>query len=273
MAQFGYFLSSEELGPRAMVHWARRSEEAGFERLWVSDHFHPWNDQQGESPFVWAVIGGIAATTRLQVTTAVTCPTVRLHPAVVAHAAATASLLLEGRFRLGVGSGENLNEHILGDHWPPTDVRLEMLEEAIGVMRRLWTGEWVTHHGAHYTVEDARLYSCPDEPVPVPISGFGPKSIELAARLGDGYVNTSPSGESLHRYRELGGQGPSQAAVKVCWGRDERACVELAHRLWSNSAIPGEASQELRMPQHFEQISELVTEEMTAGSVACGPDP
>jgi len=273
MASFGYFLSSEEMSPRDEVRWAQRAEQAGFDRVWISDHYHPWNDEQGESPFVWGVIGAIAATTQLHVTTAVTCPTVRIHPAVIAQAAATSSLLLEGRFALGVGTGEFLNEHILGDHWPPADRRLAMLREAVDVMRELWTGSLLTHDGEHYTVEDARIYSCPAEPVPVYISGFGPKSIALAAEIGDGYITTQPSSEMLQSYRDQGGKGPSQAGVKVCWAEDEQAAVKTAHRLWANSGVPGEAAQELRMPRHFEQVSALVTEEITAESSACGPDP
>ena len=273
MASFGYFLSSEELSPKDEVRWAQRAEEAGFDRVWISDHYHPWNDAQGESGFVWAVIGGIAATTGLHVTTAVTCPTIRTHPAIIAQAAATCSLMLDGRFALGLGSGEFLNEHILGDHWPPTDLRLEMLGESIQVMRALWTGDWVTHYGEHYAVENARIYSCPPEPVPVYISGFGPKSIALAAELADGYINTAPQGEMVQQYRDKGGKGPTQGGVKVCWAEDEEAAVKTAHRLWANSGLPGEASQELRMPQHYEQLSQLVTEDMTRESVACGPDP
>jgi G6PDH family F420-dependent oxidoreductase len=273
MASFGYFLSSEELSPKDEVRWAQRAEKAGFDRVWISDHYHPWNDEQGESPFVWGVIGGIAATTNLHVTTAVTCPTVRTHPAVIAQAAATASLMLDGRFVLGIGSGELLNEHILGDHWPPADLRLEMLGESIEVMRALWTGEWVTHYGEHYVVEDARIYSCPDQPVPIYVSGFGPKSITLAAELADGYINTAPDGDMIKQYREKGGQGPTQAGTKVCWAEDEQSAVKTAHRLWAHSGVPGEASQELRMPKHYEQLAQLITEEMTAESVPCGPDP
>ena len=273
MARFGYFLSSEELTPKDEVRWAQRAEQAGFDRVWISDHYLPWNDEQGQSGFVWSVIGGIAATTRLHVTTAVTCPTVRIHPAIIAHAAATSSLLLDGRFALGVGSGEFLNEHILGDHWPPADTRLEMLAEAIHVMRALWSGDLVSHEGDHYLVEDARIYSCPPEPVPVYMSGFGPKAISMAAELADGYMNTAPSSEMLQQYRDEGGKGPSQAGVKVCWAEEEKTAVATAHRLWAISGIPGEATQELRMPKHFEQLSALVTEEMTAESVACGPDP
>src|SRR3954453_11319366 len=182
--EFGYFLSSEEYGPRDLVDQAVRAETAGWKELLISDHFHPWVEQQGHSPFVWGVIGAIAgATDEVTVTTGVTCPTVRTHPAVIAQAAATASLLLDGRFRFGVGSGENLNEHILGDDWPETDVRLEMLEEAVEVIRALWQGQQVSHRGTHYTVRNARLYDAPTEPPAVIVSGFGPKSASLAGRI------------------------------------------------------------------------------------------
>src|SRR3989440_208261 len=158
----GYKLSSEEQSPLDLVRQAQMAEDTGFEFALISDHYHPWTDRQGQSPFVWSVLGAIAqATRRLVVGTAVTCPTVRIHPAIVAQAAATTAALMPGRFFLGVGSGENLNEHILGDRWPPTDVRLEMLEEAVGVIRELWKGEVTNHHGAHYTVENARIYTLP----------------------------------------------------------------------------------------------------------------
>jgi G6PDH family F420-dependent oxidoreductase len=161
MPKIGYFLSSEEHTPQALVEQARLAEEAGFEALWIADHYHPWNDEQGHSPFVWTVLGGIAQVCRLPVTTAVTCPTVRIHPAVVAQAAATCATLFEGRFVLGVGTGEALNEHIFGDAWPSADVRIEMLEEAVDVMRQLWKGEFTYHRGKHYTVENARIYTLP----------------------------------------------------------------------------------------------------------------
>ena len=147
--QIGYFLSSEECAPGDLVDQARRAEEAGFHALWISDHYHPWIDEQGHSPFVWSVIGAISQATKLPVTTGVTCPTVRLHPAIIAQAAATSAVLLEGRFHLGVGSGEALNEHILGDRWPEADVRLEMLEEAVEVIRTLWQGGQRSHRGSH----------------------------------------------------------------------------------------------------------------------------
>src|SRR5687767_14927765 len=271
--RIGYFLSCEEHGPRELVRQAQLAEAAGFDRVWISDHYHPWIDEQGQSPFVWSVIGAIAAVTeRLHVTTGVTCPTIRIHPAVVAHAAATAAVQLEGRFSLGVGSGEALNEHVLGDPWPEADVRLEMLEEAIEVMRLLWSGGNHSHRGRHYTVENARLYTLPDEPPAVIVSGFGPKAIDLAARVGDGYCATMPEASFVERYRANGGGGPTQGGAKVCWGADEAACRALAYRLWPNEGLPGELAQILPTPRHFEQAVELVTEDMVTETVPCGPD-
>jgi len=271
--RIGYFLSCEEFGPQELIRQARLAEAAGFDRVWISDHYHPWVDAQGESAFVWSVIGALAtATDRLHVTTAVTCPTVRIHPAVIAQAAATSAVLLEGRFSLGVGSGEALNEHILGEHWPEADVRLEMLEEAIEVMRLLWQGGNHSHRGRHYTVENARVYTLPDEPPPVLVSGFGPKAIDLAARVADGYCAVMPDASFVERYRGGGGTGVVQAGTKVCWGPDEAECRKTVHRLWPNEALPGELAQILPTPKHFEQATELVTEEMIGESVPCGPD-
>jgi G6PDH family F420-dependent oxidoreductase len=272
--KIGYFLSCEEFGPHELVSQARQAEAAGFHGLWISDHYHPWVDAQGESPFVWSVIGALsAATPRMPVATAVTCPTVRIHPAVVAQAAATAAVQLDGRFTLGVGSGEALNEHILGDAWPEAAVRLEMLEEAVHVMRRLWTGEVVDHRGTHYRVEHARLYTRPESPPPVYVSGFGPKSVELAGRIGDGYVTAMPDADLVARFRAAGGEGkPVQAGTKVCYGADEAQARRTVHRLWPNEALPGELPQVLPTPEHFEQATELVTEEMIGDAVPCGPD-
>jgi G6PDH family F420-dependent oxidoreductase len=223
---------------------------------------------------VWSVIGGIAqAAPGMHVTTAVTCPTIRIHPAVIAQAAATSAVMLEGRFSLGVGSGEALNEHILGDHWPEADERLEMLEEAVEVMRTLWEGGACDHRGRHYRVEHARIYDLPDEPPPVIVSGFGPKAVDLAARIGDGFCTVAPDGDSVERFRHGAQRGRLvQGGMKVCYGSDEQAAVKTVHRLWPNEALPGELAQVLPTPEHFEQASELVTEEMVAESVPCGPD-
>lgn len=273
MPEYGYFLSSEELGPRQLVDAARYAETAGFESLFISDHFHPWLDSQGESPFVWSVLGAIATSTQLRLMTGVTCPTVRVHPAILAQATATVQLLAEGRFRFGVGSGENLNEHILGTRWPPAEIRLQMLEEAIELIRELWAGGIINHHGRHYTVENARIYSAPDVPPPVLVSGFGEASTELAARIGDGYVNTAPSAELPTLYRKRGGTGHTVAAMKLCWAEDESAARKLAHDRWRTTCLGGQLSQELPMPSHFEAAAELVTEEQVSEVITCGPDP
>ena len=268
--RIGCFLSSEEFAPGDLVAQARRAEEAGFHALWISDHYHPWNDEQGHSALVWSTIGAISQVTQLPLTTAVTCPTVRIHPAIVAQAAATSAVLLGGRFGLGVGSGEALNEHILGDRWPEADVRLEMLEEAVEVMRALWQGGHHSHHGRHYTVENARIYDLPEQPPPVLVSGFGPKATKLAARIGEGYCTTSPDKDAIDLYRSQGGKGPVQAGTKVCFMADEDEARATAHRLWPNEALPGELAQVLPTPAHFEQACELVTPDMLVTPV--GPD-
>ncbi len=270
----GYFLSSEEWGPRDLVDLAGKAERAGFEGLWISDHYHPWSDEQGHSPFVWAVIGALAEATDQKITTAVTCPMVRIHPAIIAQVAATASLLLNGRFCLGLGSGEALNEHILGDRWPEADERLEMLEEAVQVIRMLWQGGVHSHRGRHYRVERCQVYDLPDERPPILISGFGPKAIDLAARIGDGFVTVGPDAEAVKRFRDGAGDGdaPVQGGLKVCWGTDEAKARQTVHRLWPNDGLPGELAQILPTPQHFEQASQLVTEEMLAEETPCGPD-
>jgi G6PDH family F420-dependent oxidoreductase len=273
VAKIGYFLSSEEHTPRELVRQARMAEDAGFEALWISDHFHPWLDEQGEASFVWSVIGALSEAVSLPITTAVTCPLVRTHPVVIAQAAATSALLTEGRFRLGVGTGEALNEHILDSRWPPASERMEMLEEAIGLMRRLFTGELVTHHGKHYDVDTARLYSVPDEPPPIYMSGFGDRAAELAGRAADGFICVKPDADLLKTFHGAGGADkPSQGGFKVCWGHDAAEARRTAHRLWPNDLIPGEAAQLLPLPRHFGQLAELITEEMVGEGMACGPD-
>ncbi len=272
--KIGYFLSSEEWGPRDLVAQAVKAQEAGFEGLWISDHYHPWNDEQGHSPFVWSTIGAVAqATDGMKVTTAVTCPTIRIHPGIVAQAAATSAVLLDGNFCLGLGSGEALNEHIFGDHWPEADERLEMLEEAVEVIRTLWKGGVQSHRGRHYRLEHARVYDLPETSPPIVISGFGPKAVELAARIGDGYCTVGPDAESVEQFRSQSNNGTFvQGGVKVCWDEDERRARETVYRLWPNEALPGELAQILPTPAHFEQARELVTEEMVADEVPCGPD-
>ncbi|GAA0673042.1 LLM class F420-dependent oxidoreductase [Kitasatospora atroaurantiaca] len=240
----------------------------------MSDHFHPWNDEQGSSPFVWSLIGALSQVSTLPVTTLVTCPTVRVHPAVIAQAAATSSVLTSGRFRLGVGTGEALNEHILGTVWPSYEVRAEMLAEAVAVMRRLLTGALTNHHGRYYTVENARLYTAPEGGLPIHVSGFGPKAAKLAAQIGDGFITATPDPELVRAFRHAGGEGrPVIGTAKVCWGPDRQEAVRTRHRLWPTELLPGELAQILPTPRHFEQASRLVTEQMVADAGVCGDDP
>ena len=271
----GYALSSEEHRPLDLVRSAARAEEAGFEFALISDHFHPWIDRQGESAFVWSVLGGIATTTeRLVLGTGVTCPLLRIHPAIVAHAAATAAAMLPGRFFLGVGTGENLNEHVLGQRWPSTQIRREMLEEAIEVMRLLWQGDLASHRGRHYTVENARIYTLPDEPIDVMVAAGGKEAAELAGRIGDGLIGTAPETMVLQAFDDAGGEGkPRYAQMTVCWAEREEQARRTAFEHWPNAALEGPLGQELPLPSHFEAAAAMVTEEEVARMVVCGPDP
>jgi G6PDH family F420-dependent oxidoreductase len=274
MTKIGYFLSCEQYGPKELIDQAKRAEAAGFDALWISDHFHPWNDEQGQSPFVWGVIGALSEVTSLPVSTAVTCPTIRTHPAIIAQASATAAVQLGGRFVLGVGSGEALNEHILGDPWPSVGVRQEMLEEAVDVIRLLHRGDEVSHHGKHYEVQEARIYTRPEQPVPIYVSGFGPQGAELAGRIGDGFVLVTPEADLVKTFRESGGgDKPVQAGTKVSWDRDADKALEVAHRLWGNDALPGQSAQILPRPKDFAALMSLVTPEQVAETVTAGPDP
>jgi coenzyme F420-dependent glucose-6-phosphate dehydrogenase len=274
MMKFGMTLSSEEHGPNRLVELAQLAEENGFDFVSISDHYHPWISEQGHSPFVWSVLGAIAqATDSIEVAVGVTCPTVRIHPAVIAQAVATTACLLEGRFVWGVGSGEALNEHILGDRWPPAEVRLEMLDEAITIIRRLWTEDSVTHRGPHYTVEDARVLDRPDHLPPIVVSAFGEVAAALAARIGDGLWITGAGGPALEAFQREGGTGPVYSQLTVCWGEDREKAIDLAHRVWPNTAVPGQLSQDLRTMYHFEQAVQIVTRDLIAESLACGPDP
>ena len=272
MVSIGYFLSCEEFGPRELVRLAKKAEQAGFERLWISDHFHPWLDEEGNSPFVWSVIGALSETTSLPITTAVTCPLIRIHPAIVAQAAATAAVQCEGRFVLGVGSGEALNEHVTAERWPPPRVRREMLAEAVQVIRQLHGGKQISHRGKHYRVENARVYTLPDQPVPNYISGFGPSATTLAAELGDGFCTVGPQADLVRTYRDAGGSGPVQGGFKVCWADSEDEGVQTAHRLWRNELLPGSLPTTLPTPNDYAAASSLVTEDMMRDHLACGPD-
>jgi G6PDH family F420-dependent oxidoreductase len=273
--QLGYKLSSEEFDARALVEQARRAEEAGFAFAMISDHYHPWIDAQGQSPFVWAALGGIAQVTRrLQVGTAVTCPTVRIHPAIIAQAAATTASMFDGRFFFGVGSGENLNEHVVAQGWPSTEVRQEMLEEAIEVMRLLWQGGLKSHRGLYYVVETARLYTLPKQPPPLFIAASGPKAADLAGRLGDGLIATSPDAETMKAFERAGGRRkPRYGELTVCWAESEAKEKKIARKVWPNAVTASALHWELPLPSHFEAAVEDVTEGQVAEEIVCGPDP
>ena len=275
MPKLGYTLSCEEHRPNDLVRNARAAEEAGFAFATISDHFHPWTDRQGQSPFVWSVIGGVAqATQRLRLGTGVTCPLIRIHPAIVAQAAATSAVMMEGRFFLGVGTGEELNEHVTGARWPGPDARLEMLEEAIEVMRLLWEGGYRTHRGTHYTVEQARIFTLPDELVPIAVAASQPAAAQLAGRLGDALISVSPDEELVRAFDEAGGTGkPRYGQLHVCYAENEQQARQTAHELWPNAAMGGALGQELATTAHYEAVAELVREEDVAESVVCGPDP
>jgi len=271
--EFGYSLSSEELSPSELVECTVAAEAAGIPFALISDHFHPWIDRQGESPFVWAILGAIAArTSEIRIGTGVTCPLIRIHPAIVAHAAATAASLFEGRFFLGVGTGENLNEHITGERWPPAELRREMLAEAVDVMRELWRGDLVSHRGRHYTVETARLYTLPEEPVQVMVAAGGPEAARLAGQIGDGLISTAPESELIDSFTSAGGDGPRYGQLTVCYARTTEEAVRTALEWWPNAALRGPLSQELPLPSHFEQSAAMVSEEDIAEAVVCGPD-
>ena len=271
--EIGYALSSEEHPPLDLVRDARRAEEVGFEFALVSDHFHPWIDRQGHSPFVWGVVGAVAASTkRLRLGTGVTCPTIRIHPALVAQAAATAGALMPGRFFLGVGTGENLNEHILGDRWPSPDERQEMLTEAVAIIRGLWEGGLFSFDGAHYTVDRARIYTLPDEQVPIVVAASGTEAARLAGEIGDGLVSTAPKQELVETFLEAGGNGPRYGQLTVCWAKSEVDARRTALEWWPNAGLKGPLSQELALPSHFEAVSSMVTEDEIAKQIPCGPD-
>jgi coenzyme F420-dependent glucose-6-phosphate dehydrogenase len=272
--KIGYAISCEEQPPLDIVRHARLAEEAGIDFALISDHFHPWIDAQGQSAFVWSAIGAIAATTeRLRLGTGVTCPLIRMHPAIVAQAAATSAALMPGRFFLGLGTGENLNEHVTGARWPAPDERLDMLEEAIVLIRQLWEGGLQTFRGTYYTVDHARIYTLPDEPIPIAVAAAKPNAAELAATLGDALVSTTPEAEIVDEYRSAGGDGPRYGQLTVCWDEDEAAARRRALERWPNAAAPGRLSQELPLPSDFEAVATLATEKQIAEQIICGSDP
>lgn len=274
MVQLGYTLSSEEFRPRELAEQAKRAEEVGFTYALISDHFHPWLDSQGQSPFAWTTLGAVAlATERLTLGTGVTCPLIRYAPVIIAQAAATVADLLPGRFFLGVGTGEYLNEHITGEHWPPISLRQEMLIEAVDLIRELWDGGYTTHYGEFFTVENARVYTLPETLPSIYVAASGTESAQIAGAIGDGLISTAPDAETVKNFDQAGGTGkPKYGQMTVCWGEDEKRAKQTATEIWGYTALPGQLSQELALPAYFEQATQLVTPEQATKHIVCGPD-
>jgi coenzyme F420-dependent glucose-6-phosphate dehydrogenase len=273
--KIGFTLSAEEFaGPDLLKH-ARAAEDAGFDFLMISDHFHPWVEAQGNSPFVWGVLGALSgATDEIPVGTGVTCPTTRIHPAIIAQAAATAADLLPGRFFLGVGSGERLNEHIVGQHWPDNSTRLDQLAEAVELIQELWEGSMVSHRGEYFTLDRAKIYSLPAELPPIFLAAGGPESATLAAKLGQGLIGVAPDDELIETYAGAADPpGPRVGQIQFCFGESFDAALDIALEHWPNAAFGGNLSQEIALPSDFESAAELVTKETLAENLTAGNDP
>ena len=276
MVTLGYTLSSEEFRANDLVDLAVRAEELGFAFTSISDHFHPWMDSQGHSPFAWSTLGGIAArTSRIDVMTGVTPLSLHYHPAIIAQAAATIADMMPGRFSLGVGTGEALNEHITGEVWPPVTIRQEMLQESLEIIRELWQGNYTTVDGLYYTVHNARLYTLPATLPPVIVSATGPESAEIAGEIGDALVSTAPNKEVVDTFNTSGGQDkPKYGQITMVYDEDEQAAKETALKYWAYTILGGQASQELSLPKHYQEaVEKLATPDNVAESVVCGPDP
>lgn len=274
MTKFGYTMMCEQASPQQLVRDVAHAERAGFDFAVISDHYFPWLDSQGHAPYTWSVLGAAAqATERIPLMTYVTCPTFRYHPAVVAQKAATMGLLSGGRFRLGLGAGENLNEHVVGAPWPMAGVRHEMLAEAVEIIRRLFDGGYVDYQGEHFRVESAKVWDLPEQPVPIGIAVSGPVSCELAGQHADFMVAVEPDGELGAMFDNAGGTGNDRVGqVPVCFDTDEAAARQRAHDQfrWFGGGWPVNA--ELPGPPSFAAASQFVTEDDVAGSIACGSD-
>ncbi|MFI7078928.1 TIGR03557 family F420-dependent LLM class oxidoreductase [Micromonospora sp. NPDC049903] len=272
--RIGYKLASEGFGPTEIIQQAVRAEQVGFDFVEMSDHFHPWLDDQGHSSFTWTVLGAVAARTdRIGLATGVTCPTVRYHPAIIAQAAATLAIISDNRFTLGVGAGERLNEHVVGQGFPSARGRHERLREALDIIRLLWSGGYHSYEGKHLHLEDARVFDLPDRPPVIAVAASGAASVAIAAELGDGLFATEPVADLVQNYQRLGGQGPRYAEVPMAWATDEEQAVRAA---WETSrwAVTGwKVMSELPNPINFEAAARTVTPDDVRAQFAVGPDP
>ncbi|MFB2581708.1 TIGR03557 family F420-dependent LLM class oxidoreductase [Herbiconiux sp. P15] len=277
MTRFGYTLMTEQSGPRELVRYAVAAEEAGFDFEVSSDHYSPWLTEQGHAPYAWTVLGAVAqATSRVELATYVTCPTVRYHPAVVAQKAATLQLLSEGRFILGLGSGENLNEHVVGEGWPAVDARQDMFEEAVTIIRELHSGDLVTYDGAYFRVDSARIWDLPEQGVPIALAVSGPKSVERFAPLGDHLVAVQPDADLVKGWAAASGSGAASRAIgqlPICWHpTSKEAAIEKAHSQFRWFGGGWAVNADLPTPAGFAAGSQFVRPSDVAESIPCGPD-
>jgi coenzyme F420-dependent glucose-6-phosphate dehydrogenase len=275
LIKLGYALSSEEHEPNTLITNAQMAERVGFKFLLISDHFHPWVPQQGNSSFVWSVLGGIAQVTqRVSVGTGVTCPIMRFHPALTAQAAATVAAMMPGRFFLGLGTGEYLNEHIFGDPWPGIETRQEMLTEAIHVIRELWKGEEYSYQGTYYTIRDARIYTLPEKLPPIYVAASGPESAELAAEIADGLISATSSDEVVKAFEKGGSaEKPRYGMVKLCWASSHQEAKETVKHWWPTSAVSGPLHSDLPTPKHFDDVVAAMGEPKIPEDTILGPNP
>lgn len=270
---FGYTLSSEENGPRELVEQAVLAERSGVDFVSISDHFHPWVPAQGNAPAVWPVLGGIASSTsRLVVGTGVTAPMLRIHPAIIAQFAATTAAMFDGRFYLGLGTGEALNELVTGERWPSARERLDRLYEAIDIIRQLWEGQAVNYDGSYYTVNEATLFTLPKAPPPILIGVGSPAAARLAGGQ-DGLIGTTPEEKIFSAFSESGGaEKPRLGQLTVCWNKSEEEARRIARKWWPTTVLGWDSRSWINTPQIFEEVTATATEEDVAKKILCGPD-
>ena len=271
--KIGYKLIAEAYSPQEMVRQTVRAEEAGFDFVEISDHFHPWFDSQNHSGFAWSILSAAAMRTeRIELATGVTCPFVRYHPAIIAQAAATTALLSEGRFTLGVGAGERLNEHVVGDGWPAVGVRHEMFRESLEIIRLLWSGGYHSYKGKHLTLEDARVFDLPETPPRIAVAAGGPSAARIAAELGDAIFATEPRPDLTNAYAKAGGDGPRYAEVPLAWASSEEEAAQSARENFRFGLTGWKVQSELPNPVNFEAATAFITEDDMRGVFGIGPD-
>jgi G6PDH family F420-dependent oxidoreductase len=271
--RIGFKLIAEAYAPTEIVDQAIRAEQAGFDFVEVSDHFHPWVGEHEHSGFAFSMLAAIAAqTSTIELATGVTCPFLRYHPAVIAQAAATTALLSDGRFTLGLGAGERLNEHVVGRGWPAVATRHEMLREAIDIIRLLWSGGYHSYDGKHLRLEDARVFDLPAEPPKIAVAAGGRQAARLAGELGDALVATEPRADLISAYQQAGGNGPLYAEVPLSWATSESEAAESARRLFRFGVTGWKVQSELPNPVNFDAATELITADHMREQFGCGPE-